>query len=88
MTDLSLTDAQVQKILDALAQDKFGAEMMSMDAICYGGDCAKLGEDVRHIERILKAFPKKTIDAYNARLRKEKADKMRAEADAIERRNR
>lgn len=85
MSDLSLTHDQVRKVLQALGHDKFGAEMMSMDAICYGGDCAKLGEDVRHIERILKAFPSKTIKSYNALLRKEEADELRARADKLER---
>ena len=85
MGDLSLTTEQVRQVLDAVAHDKSAAEMMQCDAICYGGDVRKLSDDVRHLERILKAFPKETIDAYNAALRKDKANELRAEADKIER---
>ncbi|NGX99139.1 MAG: hypothetical protein G4V63_29235 [Candidatus Afipia apatlaquensis] len=85
MTDLSMNSEQVRTLLEAVARDKFGAEMMQMDAICYGGDLDKLTDDVRHIERILKAIPKPVVEGYTSLLRKEEADKLRAKADAIER---
>jgi hypothetical protein len=81
-----MTIAEQRKVLGKLAHSKFWADMMCMDAVCYGGDVEGYRDQREYAKKVIDAFPKDIIDAYNAELRKAEADKLRARADEIERR--
>lgn len=80
-----MTIEEQQKVLAALARNRAGADMMLCDAICYGGQLEQYRDAKNYIERVIEAFPPDIRQAYDADLRKSKADKMRAQADRIER---
>lgn len=79
-----MTTKEVQRVLDVLAKERFGADMMLFDSICYGGQLENYRDAKNHIERVIEAFPADIRKGYDAAKRKAKADAMRAEADAIE----
>jgi hypothetical protein len=79
-----ITIEEQRKILDVLHHEAFWSGMMKMDAICYGGPIEKLGEAERYIHRVIEAFPKDVLESYNKELKKAQADKLRAQADELE----
>lgn len=80
-----MTVDEQAKVLAALAQNREGADMMLFDSICYGGQIEEYRDAKEYIERVIKAFPADIRKAYDAGLRKKEADKLRRQADAIER---
>lgn len=74
------------KVLDALANNHFNADAMCFDAVCYGStqSVIKYREEREYIWKVIQSFPPDIIKEYNASLRKIEADKLRAQADAIE----
>lgn len=79
-----LTIEEQRHILDVLVHQHFGAGMMEMDSICYGGPVEDFAEAERHLRRAINAFPGDILNEYHKEIRKQQADKLRAEADAIE----
>jgi len=80
-----MTIDEQREVLGKLAHSKFWADMMCMDAICYGGDVEGYRDQREYAQKVIDAFPKDIRDAYTAEQRKAEADKLRAKADAIER---
>lgn len=80
----TMTEAEQTKLLKTLAQHRFAADMMTFDAICYGGQLEQYRDARNHIEACIKAIPEDIRNAYDASLRKSEADKLRAKADALE----
>lgn len=83
-----MTIDEQQKVLEALAHNHHSADMMCFDAVCYGSiqSVEKYRDEREYIAAVIKAFPADIRAAYDAGLRKEEANKLRAQADAIERR--
>lgn len=81
----ALTVAETRKVLTALAHNRQGADMMLFDSICYGGQLEEYRDAKQYVERVIEAFPKDVRKAYDAELRKEQADELRAKADRVER---
>lgn len=81
-----MTEAEQTKLLKTLANEFFGADMMTFDAICYGGALEQYRDARDYIERCIKAVPADIRKAYDKSIKKAEADKLRAQADAIERR--
>ncbi len=79
-----MTTKEQRHALSVLSREHFNADMMLLDAICYGGQLEEFRDTKKYIERVIEAFPADIRKTYDA-LRKEKADKLRQEADAIER---
>lgn len=79
-----MTIDEQRTVLGKLAHAKFWADMMCMDAVCYGGDVEGYRDQREYAQKVIDAFPQDIRDAYQTELRKAKADAMRAKADAIE----
>jgi hypothetical protein len=80
-----MTIDEQREILGKLVHSRFWADMMCMDAVCYGGNVEGYRDQREYAKQVIEAFPKDIRDAYDAELRRVKADKLRADADAIER---
>lgn len=80
-----MTVDEQRRVLSTLARNRNGADMMVFDAVCYGGQLEEYRDARDHIDRVIKAFPADIRKAYDAELRKTRADRLRAEADKIER---
>lgn len=82
----TMTSEEQKIVLEALSSALWSASMENMDDVLYGSiqSCEKSGREMRAVERIIKAVPKDIIDAFNKSLRKAKADKLREQADRIE----
>lgn len=81
----TMTENEQRKLLKVLGRERFGADMMLFDAICYGGQLEEYRDAKNHIERVIKAVPADIRKAFDAEGRRAEADKLRAQADAIER---
>ena len=79
-----ITIEEQREILKVLARQWSAVDFVKFDAICYGGPVEKLGEAERYIRRVIDAFPKDVLKAYDQELKKAEADKLRAQADALE----
>lgn len=80
-----MTIDEQREVLRCLVSAEFWADMSRIDSICYGGNARQFGEQREYAARVIGAFPKDIRDAYDAELRKAKADVLRSKADAIER---
>lgn len=82
-----ITLAEQQKLLEVIHRQEFGASMMRADAVCYGGmkEVEKYRDIDEHLISVIKAVPKDVLDAFYAAQRKAEADKLRAQADKVER---
>lgn len=80
-----MTLDEQRKVLHAITHAHFGAGMMYADAICYGGDAKGYRQQEEFCAEVILAFPEDIREAYNAELRKQEADKLRAKADKVER---
>jgi hypothetical protein len=80
-----MTIDEQREVLGKLAHSKFWADMMCMDAVCYGGNIEGYRDQREYAQKVIDAFPKDIRDAYTAEMRRTEADKLRAKADAIER---
>lgn len=81
----TMNEAEQRKVLSALATNRFGADMMLFDSICYGGQLEEYRDAKSYLDRVIQAFPADIRKAYDAEQRKAEADKLRSEADRIER---
>lgn len=79
-----MTKDEQLKLLKTLASEHSGADMMTFDAICYGGALEQYRDARNYIERCINAVPADIRKAYDKELNKAEADKLRAKADAIE----
>lgn len=79
-----MTEKEQRKLLATLASEFFGADMMTFDAICYGGALEQYRDARDYIGRCIKAVPADIRKAYDRELNKIEADELRAKADAIE----
>lgn len=70
--DLSMTHEEVEAFLRTFHNIMFGASMMGMDEMCYGGD-EKAEKQYQYLCKALGALPKKIVDGYNFNLRLKKA---------------
>ena len=82
-----MTLAEQQKVMEALAHNRHAADMMCFDSICYGGvkEVENYRDQREYVSAVIKAFPADILKAYDAGLRKQKADELRKKADAVER---
>lgn len=82
-----MSEAEVLKALTQVARELFGAQLDTADEICYGGveGARKAGEEERRCQRVWEAFPERVRKSYVQQQRRNAADKLRAEADKIER---
>ena len=79
-----MTEAEQIKLLKTLASEHFGADMMTFDAICYGGALEQYRDARDYIDRCINAVPADIRKAYDKTLKRAEADELRAQADAIE----
>lgn len=79
-----ITIEEQRSILKVLVHNQFWADMMCMDTVCYGGNVELYRDQREYAKAVIGAFPKDVRDAYDAELRKVKADALRAQADEIE----
>ena len=80
-----ITPDEQLAILKELSRSRFWADMMVSDAICYGGDLIGYRDQREYARRVIEAFPKDVLEEYRIELRREKANELRAQAEAIER---
>ena len=83
----ALKSNEVKHLLTVLSKQLFNAGLIQMDNICYGSieECSKSGKEYRFLIAVLDAVPEDVRKQYNAEILKEKANKLREQADKIER---